>query len=75
MCHQACPEAIGTKFTPGTLTCVLQLADGNETCIYCCCASEAKIKSIEMFASKLGKIVSGTVPDEVYNQKEEENMP
>lgn len=26
MCHQDCPEAIGTKVTPETLTCMSQLA-------------------------------------------------
>lgn len=26
MCHQVCPEAVGAKVTPGTLTCVSQSA-------------------------------------------------
>ena len=59
MCHQACPEAIGTKVTPGTMTYVSQLAFqlGMKLVFIAVVLSEAKIESTEIFASELGRIV------------------
>jgi len=59
------------------LCVAISFSAGRETYIYCCCASETKIESTELFTSELGRIVGWfqeLLPEEVYKQKEEEKM-